>query len=68
MIPIRPIDGPKKVGGSWHCPRCEGEMVPTPKTMAFRGRFFAGLVCQRCKILCDNPDDSMLKFASKHAL
>jgi hypothetical protein len=49
------------------CPKCGVPLVPTPGTMYYRGRWFAGLVCTTCNALWDNPDDSMLEYAREIA-
>jgi hypothetical protein len=46
------------------CPKCTKPLVPTPGTMYWRGRYFAGLVCKDCNGLWDNPDDSMFDYAA----
>ena len=37
------------------------------RTMYYRGRYFAGLMCVPCNSLFDNPDDSLLAFAAECA-
>lgn len=53
----------KNSDGKYHCPRCKSVLIPTPGTFAWGGKFFAGLVCEPCNSLFDNPEDSMFEFA-----
>ena len=57
------VSEPIRVGERFLCPSCKCVLVPTPGTMAYRGKEFAGLVCHPCNALWDNPDDSMLEHA-----
>ena len=44
-----------------NCPKCGGALVATPGTFYWRGQSFAGLVCEPCRALYDNPDDSFFE-------
>ena len=52
----------KDADGDYRCPKGH-IMEPQNDTMYYRGRYFAGLVCEDCNALFDNPDDSMYAFA-----
>lgn len=40
------------------CPNCRIEMIVKLDVFYYKGRFFSGLVCEKCNALYDNPKDS----------
>jgi hypothetical protein len=42
------------------CPKCSTPLVVRPSMFCWRGRYFSGLVCEKCNALWDNPEDSFM--------
>jgi len=49
------------------CSKCKKELVVKDAMFFWRGHYFTGLVCEECKALYDNPDDSFLAHVKKTA-
>lgn len=42
-------------------------LVPRPGSMYWRGRYLAGLYCETCNSIWDNPEDSLIEAAERSA-
>ncbi len=40
---------------------CQEEVTIKPNKFYWRGKYFSGLVCEKCNALYDNHDDSFMK-------
>lgn len=44
------------------CPNCSEECILKEKQFYWRGRYFTGWVCKKCKALWENEGDSFLSY------
>ncbi len=44
---------------------CQEEMKVKPGMFYWRGKYYSGLVCEKCNTLHDNPEDSFEKAVTE---